>query len=112
MENYSKTNEFKEVLKKEDVSEEQARFIYNQMSKVNWKIRALQKEGYKLENLNPSCLRSLLEQYNKRDDVNLFTGEILSSDTNVPASFDKGDTISLVRGTPVNIITDTSGSMW
>lgn len=108
MQDYSKDIEYKRILEKEELTIVQAEFIYNEIAKVNWKVRALQKEGYKIRHLNPSCLNSLIEQYNKREDVNLFTGEIISTDTN------KKDSIFIERGIPINTVhfmPDLSGSM-
>lgn len=81
MKDYSRSKEVKKILKEEELKPKDIQFIFNQVAKVNWKARKLQEIGTKWNNLNPSLLKSLLNEYNSYT-INIKTGEIIDTNKN------------------------------
>ena len=72
------SKETKKILEEEGLTPKQIQFIFDEVSKVNWKARKLQEIGATWKNLNPHILKSLIDQYNSYE-VDLKTGKVIST---------------------------------
>ena len=82
---FSKTELFQYILKKENLTEKHIEFkdkervIYEQICKVSWRAKTLKSAGFEWFNLSPTLIQDLINEYNNHN-IDIETKEIVGKE--------------------------------